>query len=344
MTTTKTAASMAELIDRIAARRLTCDDPATDLLPEHAAGVLDYVLIQRRVPHAVLRADAEDALLLAVLLHKQADEIEYSTIGLARKMGLTWARIAALRGKHSPQAAEQLYQRLAASIAGEPRQVAEGRQQTRSKGRATTNRPVPGGSGHRKVHIDDDTWEKLAQLADDAGTNRSAVLRDETRERWRRRERRRVREQGKGFRPPPHSGGGPPEVVWAEHNHEEAVRVAEALASIEVPGVAAESAAWVAEVLHDSDAPATWLPMALGLVYKELKGLGLADKELESDEQLNALPGDLASRLAALAREWDDVTRDPLTQAARARATPVRPHTAGTDHAATQKPVRRRAS
>ena len=133
-------------------------------------------------------------------------------------------------------------------------------------------------------------------------------------------------------------------MVWAEHNHEEAVRVAEALASIEVPGVAAESAAWVAEVLHDSDAPATWLPMALGLVYKELKGLGLADKELESDEQLNALPGDLASRLAALAREWDDVTRDPLTQAARARATPVRPHTAGTDHAATQKPVRRRAS
>jgi hypothetical protein len=314
MTSTRTAASIAELMDRVAARRLTCGDPATDLLPEDAAGVLDYVLMQRRVPQAVLRADAEDALLLVALLRRQADEIEHSTIRLARAMGVTWSRIADLRGKHSPQAAEQLYQRLAAAVAGDRRQVGEGREHTRPSRHATPARQRS--PDHRKVHIDDDTWERFGHLAVEAGTNRSAVLREETRNWIRRRERRLAREKGS---PGPAPGrADQAEVAWAAQHHAEAVSIAEALTAVQVPEVAAESAAWVAEVLHDSDAPATWLAMALRLVYKELKGLGLRDQELKDDQQLSALPSKLGERLAALSRAWDEVTpREPQARATR---------------------------
>lgn len=318
-TTTRTAAAIAELIDRIATRRLTCDDPATDLLPDHAAGVLDYVLMQRRVPHIVLRADAEDALALVALLRQQTDELEHRTIRLARAAGLTWSRIAHLRGKHSPQAAEQLYQRLAAVVAGGPRQVAQGREHSQSRRRATAT--TPGTAGHRKVHMDDETWERFGRLTVQAGTSRSAVLREETRNWIRRRERSLGREQGPG-RTAAGASEGPRDVLWAKRIRAEAIKTGEALARVEVPAVAAESATWVAEVLHDSDAPATWLPMALALVYKELTGLGLADRELEGNQQIAALPDELVARLAAIAHAWDEVTREPQAPTSRSGRRP----------------------
>lgn len=89
--------------------------------PEDLLGLLRYVLRYQRVPQAVLAADARDALEVVMVLRAQLDDAELALIRLNRRMGFSWAQIAASCGLYSRQAAQQRMVRLVAACSGRVR-------------------------------------------------------------------------------------------------------------------------------------------------------------------------------------------------------------------------------
>lgn len=115
---TRTAAAAAATA--IARRRLACDDPDREQLPDAELDLVRYVLGHQRVPDAVLAEDVLDALRLLEYVRATLPRLEHQLLTLGRSVGVTQATMAGPMGLGGKQAVQNRILRLAAYLRDDP--------------------------------------------------------------------------------------------------------------------------------------------------------------------------------------------------------------------------------
>jgi hypothetical protein len=118
-------AEMATIMARITARRNAAGDGFLETMPDDPAGVVGWVIKHQDVSRAILVADALDCLALVDGMRALLDRREMSAMRLARKVGVTWQKIATALRLDSRQAARQRLLRLVKECVGEDLEPSE---------------------------------------------------------------------------------------------------------------------------------------------------------------------------------------------------------------------------
>lgn len=106
----------ADVIARIAARRIAAGGDWIETMPDDAAGAIGWVISHRDVPPKVFAEDVIDCLRLIRWLHVTADHRELALLTLisSGKAARTWRDAARALGLNTRQAAQARYMRLQA--------------------------------------------------------------------------------------------------------------------------------------------------------------------------------------------------------------------------------------
>ncbi len=110
----------ADVICRIAARRITAGDSAVEVMPEDAEGAIAWVVKHPATSPKMAAEDTLDCLRLVHWLHVTADHRELSLLHRvhSRKVPVTWETAARALGLNTRQGAQARYMRLESRRAG----------------------------------------------------------------------------------------------------------------------------------------------------------------------------------------------------------------------------------